>query len=75
MQEIVPFLPGTICLGADPIGPKAVVARWRMGNGALLTIITNLHDEPVMSATPAGRLLFASGDTAPMTVAYLERAA
>jgi malto-oligosyltrehalose trehalohydrolase len=75
MQEIVPRLPGTTSLGADRIGPKAVVARWRLGDGAHLTIITNLDDEPVTYATPPGRVVFATGDIAPMTVAYLETAA
>jgi maltooligosyltrehalose trehalohydrolase len=74
MAEIVPRLLGTICLGAEPIGPKAVVAKWRLGDGACLTIITNLDTEPVAFAG-SGRVLFATGDVAPMTVAYLESTA
>jgi malto-oligosyltrehalose trehalohydrolase len=75
MKEIVPRLPGTTSLGAEPIGPKAVIAQWRLGDGTCLTIATNLGTDAVSFATPAGRLLFATGDTAPMTAAYLEVAA
>jgi maltooligosyltrehalose trehalohydrolase len=75
MKHIAPRLPGTVALGADAIGPKAVVARWRLGDGAHLTIVTNLDSEFVPFATPAGRLLFATDRTAPMTAAYLEVAA
>ena len=47
-----------------------------MGDGARLTIVTNLGTDPVSFDTPAGRLLFSrSGDTGPMTAAYLEVAA
>ena len=75
MAEIVPRLCGTMAIGATAIGPKAVEARWRLGDGARLTLITNLAAEPVPFATPPGRLVFAVGDTAPMTAAYLEVAA
>lgn len=75
LKEIVPRLAGTVSVGAEAIGPKAVVARWRLGDGARLTIMTNLAAEPVSFDPPAGRLLFATDDTAPMTAAYLEVAA
>ena len=74
-ENIVPHLSGTVSLGAEAIGPKAVVARWRLGDGTKLTIVTNLGTDAVSFDTPPGRLLFAAGDTAPMTAAYLERAA
>jgi maltooligosyltrehalose trehalohydrolase len=74
-QEIVPRLAGTVSLGAEPIGPKAVLARWKMGDGAVLTIVTNLAADAVSFEQCAGRLLFATGDTAPVTAAYLEAAA
>ena len=73
--EIVPRLTGTASLGAQAIGPKAVRAAWRMGDGATLTIVTNLGPAPVAYDKPAGRLLFASGSTAPMTEVYLDTAA
>ena len=47
-------------LAAEAIGPKAVVARWRLGDGAVLTLATNLDRKPVPIDLPAGRLLFAS---------------
>ena len=75
MGEIVPCLLGTVSLGTELIGPKAVVARWKLGNGARLTIVTNLSTEAVPFQPPAGRLLFTTGDTAPLTAAYLEVAA
>jgi maltooligosyltrehalose trehalohydrolase len=70
--EIIPRLPGTISLGAEAIGPKAVSARWRLGDGSDLTIIVNLGTEAVSPRTPAGRLLFATGQAGPMTAVYLE---
>jgi hypothetical protein len=51
-----------------------VTARWRLGDGAILTIVTNLAADPVSFDTPEGRLLFAIGETGPMTAAYLEDA-
>jgi maltooligosyltrehalose trehalohydrolase len=51
-------------LDAHAIGPAAVVARWQVGDHALLTIGTNLD----MSAAPVtqlnGRLLFANSTKA-----------
>ncbi len=78
MQEIVPRLRGTTSTGAKPIGVKAVVAGWRLGDGSHLTIVTNLGRESVSFNVPPGRLLFVSGDPqgpGPMTAAYLEDAA
>ena len=72
MKEIVIRLPGTASLGADVIGPKAVLAKWRLGDGSKLTIITNLGTDPISFQTPAGRLLHATAETGPMTAAYLE---
>jgi malto-oligosyltrehalose trehalohydrolase len=71
-QEIVPRLPGAVSAGARAIGPKAVLAQWRLGDGAHLTIVTNLGADAVAFKTPPGRLLFSTGACAPMTAAYLE---
>ncbi len=71
-REIVPRLLGTMALGASVLGPKAVLARWRMGDGSQLTIVVNLADEAVPFATPAGRCLFATNHLAPMTAVYLD---
>jgi maltooligosyltrehalose trehalohydrolase len=72
MQEIVPRLRGTKSLGAEVIGPKAVLARWRLGDGSRLTIVTNLGADAVSFEPPAGRMLFTTGETNPRTAAYLE---
>lgn len=44
--DIVPRLRGAVSAGAEAIGEKAVVARWRMGDGARLTLAVNLGDTP-----------------------------
>ena len=72
MKELVPRLRGTKSIGAEAIGPKAVVARWRLGDGSRLTIVTNLGTDAVSFEPPAGRLLFTTGETNPMTAVYLE---
>jgi malto-oligosyltrehalose trehalohydrolase len=58
--EIVPRLDGAYALAAEAIGPKAVIARWRLGDGAVLTMGTNLDTQAVPLDLPAGRLLFAN---------------
>jgi maltooligosyltrehalose trehalohydrolase len=75
MKEIVPRLVGAVSLGAKVIGPKAVLARWKLGDGAVLTIVTNLGNDEVAFEIPSGRLLFATDHRAPMTAVYLEDAA
>jgi maltooligosyltrehalose trehalohydrolase len=72
MRDIVPRLIGTVSLGAEAISPKAVLARWRMGDRSRLTIVTNLGADDAPFKLPSGRLLFSTGDTNPMTAAYLE---
>ena len=64
---IVERLEGTRSLGAEAVGPAAIVARWHMGDGAVLTIASNLHAEAV--PVPAhrfhirGDLIYASPAT------------
>ena len=58
-EHIVPRLKGTRSEGADVIGDKAVVARWRMGDGARLTIAINLGDAAV--EVPGGTPIAALG--------------
>ncbi len=53
LEHIIPRLEGARSLGAEAVGPAAVVARWHMGDGAVLTIAINLGVEPV--AVPAHR--------------------
>ncbi len=83
-QHIVPRLPGTRSLGAQPLDKAAVVARWRLGDGAVLTIACNLGDQPA-ACSATGPLLFetvagasnqlATGRLPPRcSIALLERA-
>ena len=46
-SHIVPRLPGTKSIGAIAIGPAAVTARWRMGDGRVLAIAVNFDDTAV----------------------------
>jgi maltooligosyltrehalose trehalohydrolase len=59
-REIVPRLPGARALGAAALGQAAVLARWRLGDGTVLAIATNLGAEAAPGAPLAGRLLFES---------------
>ncbi|WP_306301753.1 DUF3459 domain-containing protein, partial [Komagataeibacter kakiaceti] len=43
--EITPRIPGARAMGAQVIGDRAVVAQWRMGDGAVLRIALNLGDQ------------------------------
>jgi malto-oligosyltrehalose trehalohydrolase len=74
-ETLVPRLPGTISLGARAIGPKAVIGSWLMGDGAILTVITNLGSSSIDFDTPPGRLLHESAAAAPFTRVYLVAAA
>lgn len=75
-EEIVPRLHGNVKAEADVLGPAAVRARWQLGDGSRLVIITNLRNEPIAVARPAGRCLFLSGQESQgaMTAVYLEDA-
>ncbi|GGG35812.1 malto-oligosyltrehalose trehalohydrolase [Caldovatus sediminis] len=61
-REIVPRLPGARAIGAGAAGDAAVLARWRLGDGAVLTIAANLGPDQASVAPLAGggRLLFES---------------
>jgi maltooligosyltrehalose trehalohydrolase len=78
-DHIVPHLDGARSIGAGEIGPSAALARWRLGNGSVLSIATNLGAAPCALARPRGDLLFASAsarterELAPYTtLAFLE---
>jgi maltooligosyltrehalose trehalohydrolase len=80
-RHIVPRLDGARGLGARVLGGKAVIASWRLRDGATLTIATNLDAEPVPMEPPSGRLIFASADLVRgtlgghCTAVFLDRAA
>lgn len=57
---IVPRLAGTRSIKATAIGPAAVTASWRMGDGAVLTILVNLGRAPCDTALPHGSPIFAT---------------
>jgi malto-oligosyltrehalose trehalohydrolase len=63
-DEIVPRLEGARAVNARAVGDKAVVAHWRMGDNALLTIGANLGAEAVAMPVHQGRILFASSPAA-----------
>ena len=51
-EQLVPRLAGARSLGAEAIGDAAVVARWALGDGAVLTMAVNLGEADV--AMPGG---------------------
>ena len=60
-ERIVPHLDGARALGAEVLGEKAVLARWRLGD-ADLTLALNLGDADVaMPAAPAGEPIYGAG--------------
>jgi len=60
--QIVPRLDGAMGAGAQVLGPGAIQARWRMGDGATLTIAFNIGSESVSFAGPGTAPLFALGE-------------
>jgi len=84
-EEITPRLTNTRSLGARIVGPAAVLARWRMGDGSTLTLASNLADDVANIGLQPGAMLFANtrqGEqlaisgrlAAHCTIAFLERA-
>jgi malto-oligosyltrehalose trehalohydrolase len=77
-SAIVPRLDGARSLSAEVVGPKAVRACWRLGDGARLTLATNLDGQPVTLDLPEGQVLFSNTPTLEgrlpgyCTCAYLE---
>jgi maltooligosyltrehalose trehalohydrolase len=75
-ELLVPRLAGAKAIGAQALGPSAVLAQWQLGDGAVWSLATNLGSEPCTFVKPPGRLLF--GETregelgAHTTVAFLE---
>ncbi|KMQ80352.1 Malto-oligosyltrehalose trehalohydrolase [Candidatus Burkholderia pumila] len=56
---IAPRLKDAKALGAQVIGDKAVVARWKLGNSETLGIALNLDDKPVaLKNQPQGKVVF-----------------
>jgi maltooligosyltrehalose trehalohydrolase len=59
--HIVPRLKGTVGLAAEVTGPARVRARWRMADGATLTIVIDLGHAPEPIAEEAGQLIYREG--------------
>jgi maltooligosyltrehalose trehalohydrolase len=85
-SHLVPHLAGTRAVSAEAVDRASVVARWRLGNGAMLALAANLGRQSCVVASLKGDLLFESragaGEDArhgrlpgPATVAFLEAAA
>jgi maltooligosyltrehalose trehalohydrolase len=51
-EQIIPRLKGARAQGADMLGEGAVLARWRMGDGARLSLAINLGTEQVLGDFP-----------------------
>ncbi|MBW4329273.1 malto-oligosyltrehalose trehalohydrolase [Stakelama sp. CBK3Z-3] len=60
-EVIVPRLDSASGAGSEVLGDGAVVARWRMGDGALLTLAINLGDAPVCFPEAGGEAIFTLG--------------
>jgi maltooligosyltrehalose trehalohydrolase len=56
--HITPRLKGCTAEGAEVVGPKAVCATWRMGDGTRLTILTNLDRVPPSYVLPSAKPLW-----------------
>lgn len=56
-REIMPRLQGAKALDAEAIGAASVLARWRLGDGTVLTIAMNC-DEAATPCRATGTLLF-----------------
>ena len=61
-DAIIPRLRGTMSIGAEAIGEGAVVARWRMADGAVLTIALNLGDDIVEFPANVASPIFSEGE-------------
>ncbi|GAA0579231.1 malto-oligosyltrehalose trehalohydrolase [Craurococcus roseus] len=68
-ERIVPRLPGASSAGAEAIGPGAVLARWRLGDGSRLAIACNLAASPASCEALGGETLFESAGGAAASLA------
>ena len=60
--HIIPRLKGTVGLAADVTGPARVKARWRMADGAMLTIVIDLGDAPEPITQDEGQVIHREGN-------------
>ncbi|HXE16092.1 MAG TPA: malto-oligosyltrehalose trehalohydrolase [Stellaceae bacterium] len=74
-ERVVPVLDGATAIDAAAIGAAAVTARWRMGDGAIMTLAANFGDAPVRLGAIDGAKLFESREGAARDVVLAARAA
>ncbi|KND55060.1 Malto-oligosyltrehalose trehalohydrolase [Candidatus Paraburkholderia kirkii] len=56
---ITPRLKGAKSLGAEVLGEKALVARWRLGDGETLAVALNLDETGIaLNEQPSGKIIF-----------------
>ncbi|HEX4182829.1 MAG TPA: malto-oligosyltrehalose trehalohydrolase [Caulobacteraceae bacterium] len=58
---LTPRLRGCRAIGAKAVGLRAVVARWRLSDGAILTLALNLDPDAVAADLPKGEPRFGQG--------------
>lgn len=63
-EALVPHLPDTHSLGASKLGDKALVARWQLGDGHQLVVISNLGAAVPCSVVPAADARWLHGSDA-----------
>ena len=52
-ERVVPHLADASTIGAEAVGAAGVTARWRLGNGARLTITADFSDTPGAASPPS----------------------
>jgi isoamylase len=57
-EHLVPRLKGARAISAKAIGPLAVIARWRLGDGTTWTLASNLGAQRCGLSRPAGQAIF-----------------
>ena len=62
MTHIVPHLTEARAIGAQATGPAAVTARWRLGDGATLTVAIDLADMPASLPSHDGAPIHREGE-------------
>jgi len=59
-RHLAPRLNGTSAISAEAIGPSAVLARWRLGDGTIWTLASNLGAQCCGLTRLAGQVMFGS---------------
>ena len=66
-EKLMPVLKGVISEGAAAVGPAAIVAKWRLGNGSQLVLAGNLGEKPASTPLPAEKPIW--GETTGAAIA------